>query len=196
MKSSPVKVRLYGESFKIHALNLNKNNLNNFMAVSKKLNEPLEEALLDIHFYKKLNINGFNSIVNLIQFSYGGLINNRKSKIEIWKGRRCLQKLKLEDLFNSNTLFPLFNVNKRNVKLELKNNIFLIEKEIGLVGEFIIQDENFNINYLRFNVSNIQYLTENHSLLLSLSYKEKKIKVAKSDVLVISRYCVNLLKQN
>lgn len=193
MNSSPIKVRLYGESFKIHALNIDSTNLNDFMMVSKRLNEPLEEALLNGLFFEFLNLKSYDSIETIIDFTFGGLMNTSKNKIEIWRGRKCLQKFNLNQLFYQDTLFPMFNINKTKSAIRLNNRMFLIEKEIGLIDEYIIDDNDFKIDSLRFSIINLTCINENYQLLTSISYKESNIQSIRSDSLIIYRYCVNKL---
>ena len=193
MNSSPIKLRLYGESFKIHALNLNSSNLKDFMMASQRLNEPLEEALLNVSFFKILNLKSYDSVETMIDCTFGGLMNTSKNKIEIWCGRKCLQKFNLDDLFHPDTLFPLFNINKRKLTIRLNNNMFLIEKEIGLIAEYTIEKDLFDINNLKFFLGDIKYLNENFQLLASLSYRESKLQSIKSDSLITYRHCVNKL---
>lgn len=192
----PIKVRLYGESFKIQALNLNSTNLKDFMSASQRLNEPLEEALLNVSFFNILNLKKYQSLEDMIAYAFGGLINTSKSSIEIWCGRRCLQKFSLNNLFYPNTLFPLFNIDKRNLTIRLDNKLFLIEKEVGLISEYVFECTNFNINLLKFKIDDVQYLNEKFQLLVSISYNSNKLESQKSDTLIIHRHCVNHLKVN
>jgi len=131
MVKSGVKVKLYGESFKVHSLDITKNNYDLFKKVAILLNESLEEAILNASFFNILNLEEYDSLLDLINQTFGGLINNSNSKIEIWKGRRCLQRITFNDLFDNNTLFPLFNISKKKTNIEYNQGMFLIEKEVS-----------------------------------------------------------------
>lgn len=191
MDNSKVLIRFYGESFKIHALQIKNKNPELFYEVAKELGEPLEEALLNINFFNKLNIQGMESIQDLIKNTFGGLINNSKARIEIRKGRKILQKFPLDELFNPKTLLPLFNINKRILTLKLNNNLFLIEKEVGLIDAYELENEYFNIYKLKFNICDVHYNNENFQLLLELSYNEKKIESTNSDSLITHQHCIS-----
>lgn len=193
MNSTRIKVRLYGESFKVHALCLNNSNLDDFMKASQKLKEPLNEALLNVSLFEFLNYKPYESIENMIDGTFGGLINTSKNKIEIWRGRKCLQKFSLNNLFYLDTLFPLFNINMKSSTLKLNNRMFLIEKEIGLIGEYVIEDHNFNIESLKFSIIDLEYDNENYQILADTSYKESSLESIKSDTLITYRYCINKL---
>ena len=192
----PIKIRLYGESFKIHTLAINDADKIDFIKVSERLNESIEEALLNISFFRILNRNKFQSLEDITSHSFGGLINTHKNKIEIWQGRRCLQKFSLNELFYPSTLFPLFNTLSRSLDIKLKNKIFLIEREIGLIGEYILDCNDFDISFLRFNICDVKYVNENFQLLQAIRYKSTKLASQKSDTLITYRYCVNHLKIN
>ena len=117
MTTSRVKVKLYGESFKIHSLDIKKNNYNLFKKAAFQLNESLEEALLNASFFSVLNLKEYESVQSLFKLTSGGLINNSKSSIELWQGRKRLQKFSLNDLFYCNTLFPLFSIKRKDLNI-------------------------------------------------------------------------------
>jgi hypothetical protein len=197
MANEKVLVKLYGESFKTYSLDTKSHfvRIEYLYQRAVQLGEPLETALLNIDFFKDFSTNGINSVQDIVVNSFGGLINNFKGKIEIKKGRKLLQKLNLNDLFHTKTLFPLFNTKKGSIALKLTNNIFLIEKEIGLVGQYEIENENFNINKLKFNISNVKYLNENYQLLLAISYEGIKLENIKLDTLVTHQHVVSFLNE-
>lgn len=193
MKFANVKVRLFGESFKIHVLNIDNNNVEIFYKISRILKQPIEEALLNIHFFEKLNNKSIQSTEDLICHTYGGLLNTTKNKIEIWQARRCVQKLNMNDLFHPNTLFPLYSVRKHHSVLKLNNRIFLIEKEVGLIAEFLIDQERIDIDKLVFSVSEITYGLDNYQILDELHYDNLKLTKNKSDTLITHNHCINNL---
>jgi hypothetical protein len=189
----PIKLRLFGESFNIHALNINKKDLKDFIRISQRLNQPLEEALLNVSFFTILNLRNYSCLETMSGSTFGGLLNTAKNSIEIWSGRKCQEKFKLNDLFKPKTLFPLFNTKKVNLSIKLNNSLFLIEKEVGLIGEYAIECENFDINLLKFEIGEVQYINEHFQLLTSISYDSNILQSQKSDALVIYRHCVNHL---
>ena len=195
MSNSKVLVKLYGESFKIHRVNIKKYlyNINVFYDIARQLDEPLEQAIINICFFKLLN-EQYNTekiycIQDLIDYTFGGLINNSKARIEIRNGRKILQKFPLDELFNPKTLLPLFNVEKRILSLKLNNNLFLIEKEVGLIDAYELEIEYFDIYKLKFNICDVHHNNENYQLLLELSYNEKKLQSKNSDSLITHQHC-------
>jgi len=197
MSKSKVLIKLYGESFKIHRVNVKRylNGLNACYEIARQLDEPLEQALLNINFFKLFNEqysgDKFHSIQDLVDDTFGGLVSNSKARIEIRKGRKMLQKFSLDELFKPKTIFPLFNVHKGIISLELNNNLFLIEKEVGLIDTYEVETEYFDIYKLKFNICDVKYNNDNHQLLLALSYNAKKLKSTNSDTLITYQYCVS-----
>jgi len=197
MSNSKVLVKLYGESFKIHRVNIKKYlyDINVFYDIALQLEEPLEQALLNIHFFKLLNDQydtpGLHSMQDFVDKTFGGLINNSKARIEIRNGRKILQKFPLDELFNPKTLLPLFNVEKRILSLKLNNNLFLIEKEVGLIDAYELEIEYFDIYKLKFNICEVSYNNNNYHLLLALTYNTKNLKSTNADTLITHQHCVS-----
>lgn len=184
-----LKAKLYGESYKIHSLRINADNFTNFQEVAFELGEPLENALLNINFFNYLNIDEIQSLQDLKQSTYGGLINNEKSQIELWLGRRKLLKLSLENLFHQQTLFPLYQTQFNRVNANLKSGLYLEEKEIGNIGIYEIKIEKFEIEDLVFNLSEISFTGIRYQLLNEISYKKQNLKLIKSDSLLRYQRC-------
>jgi hypothetical protein len=83
-----LRVKFFGESFVIHKLKIDDELITKFNNVALQLKTPLNEALLDIDFFRVLNIKGYESINDLISLTSVGLINNSKGQIEISLGRK------------------------------------------------------------------------------------------------------------
>ena len=191
-----IKLRLYGESFKMYVLNLDETDINDFKNVAKRLNEPIEEALLNVSFFRVLNNKNCQGLEDMIDQTFGGLINNPKSKIEIWCGRKCIQKLNLNNLIHPNTLFPLYNTAIGNSNIEIDNRIYLIEKEVGLVGEYVFECHYFDVNLLKFTICDVHYVGNHLQLLESITYSTNRLEIKKTDTLVTYRHCINNLNPN
>ena len=193
METTKIRVKLFGESFKIHSLDVKRpsSRLELFKNRAFQLREPLETALLNIQFFNRFSSDKLNSVQDLIQHTFGGLINTTKAKIEIKKGRKILQKFTLNDLCKPITLFPIFNVYTENINLKLNNNIFLIEKEVGLIDTYVIEVENFDIYKLKFNICDVNVDEYKYQLLQAVSYNSKKLKSINSDALITYQHCIS-----
>jgi len=132
--SISLKAKLYGESYKIHRLHIEADNFSRFQEIVEELGEPLEDVLLNINFFNYLDIKEIKTIYDLKQSTYQGLINNEKSQVEIWLGRRRVIKISLENIFHQQTLFPLYQTQFNRINAKLKPGLYLEEKEIGTIG--------------------------------------------------------------
>lgn len=187
--SISLKVKLYGESYKIHRLHIKTEYLLEFQEVADKLREPLDIALLNVFFFKYLKIKEIKTIQDLKQSTYSGLINNKKSQLEVWLGRRKLLKLKLDTLFYQQTLFPLYQTQFNRVNTNLKSGLYLEEKEIGNIGIYETKIEKFEIDDLVFHLSEISFTGIRYHLLNEISYDKNNLQLLKSDTLLRYQRC-------
>lgn len=180
-----LKVNLFGESYRIHLLELNPTLFNKLQDAAKKLNEPLDEAVFNLFFFNKLNIIGIQSLNDLNKKSFCGLINNSKSQIEILYGRKRIAKFALNDLFIPTTLFPIYNTRVYNEShINLPEGLYIEEIEIGLMGSYEVEVDQFKIEKLKFHLVMLEGLNSSYELLHKISYKGRFLTSNKSDTLI------------
>jgi len=184
-----IKVKLYGESYKIHRLKIKEEYMNRFNEVALQLEVTLDIALLYVDLFECLNIKGITSIQDLIESTFLGLINNHKSQVELWVGRKRVAKLKLENLFQQQTLFPLYQTKISRINSNLKSGLYLEEKEIGLIGIYEIKVEKFEIDNLKFYLSEIAFTGISSHLLNEIRYNKQQLELIKSDALLRYQHC-------
>ena len=184
-----LKIKLYGESYKVHRLTINSDNILSFRQVAIELGESLEDALLNINFFNYLDNKEIKTIQDLKQSTYSGLINNEKSQVEVWLGRRRVMKIGLENLFNQQTLFPLYKTQFNRINNNLNSGMYLEEKEIGNIGIYEIIIDKFKIDYLEFHLSEILFTGVSYQLLNEISYKNQNLQLIKSDTLLRYQRC-------
>ena len=184
-----LKAKLYGESYRIHRLYFDREYTAHFQEAAIKLGEPLENALLNINFFNYLNIKEIQTIQDLKQSTFGGLINNEKSQVEVWLGRRKLMKLRLENLFYQQTLFPLYQTQFNRINDNLRSGLYLEEKEIGNIGIYESKVEKFEIDNLNFHLSEIGFTGIKYQLLNEISYETNSLQLIKSDTLLRYQRC-------
>ena len=186
--NTTLRIKLYGESIKIHKIDINKNQLTNFNKVANELNEPLHMAILNLDFFRLLNLNEINSLTDIIDKTFVGLINNQKSQVEISHGRRRINKFKIEELFRTTRLFPLFNSQTTVFNSAiLSEGIYIIEKEIGLVGHYEFKLDYFQVDLLQFFLTELEIQKNNYELLHHISYNNQFLTSVKTDTLLISQ---------
>jgi len=187
--SISLKAKLYGESYKIHRLHITTKYISQFQEVAVHLGEPLDTALLNVNFYKYLKIKEIQSIQDLKQSTYGGLMNNEKSLLELWLGRRRVIKIGLGNLFQQQTLFPLYQTQFNRINAKLKSGFYLEEKETGNIGIYETKVEDFKIDDLKFHLSDILFTGVNYQLLNEISYKKQNLQLIKSNTLLRYQRC-------
>ena len=187
--SISLKAKLYGESYKIHRLHIEADNFSRFQEIVEEFGEPLEDALLNINYFNYLDIKEIKTIYDLKQSTYQGLINNEKSQVEIWLGRRRVIKISLENIFHQQTLFPLYQTQFNRINAKLKPGLYLEEKEIGTIGIYETKIEYFEIDDLKFYLSDILFTGVNYQLLNEISYKKQNLQFIKSDTLLRYQRC-------
>lgn len=190
MSNFHVKVKLYGESFKIHSLEINNEYEDRFYDVAKQIGTPLNMALLNVDFFSSLHLKDYLSLDDLIKNTFSGLIHNKKSQVELWIGRKRVEKLTLLNLFHSQTLLPLYQTELTDiVQLKLKKGLYLEEKEIGLIAQYEATIKNFNIDLLKFHLTKCNYSKVTYELLDNISYEGEIIIIKKSDALLMYQNC-------
>ena len=184
-----LRVKLYGEAFKVHKLEIDSTLFQRFVTTAILFKEPLYKAILNINFFNGLNIDRYQSLNDVIKHTFSGLINNNKNRIEINYGRKRLEKLQLEELFRQKTLFPLYKTKIVHICTEkLSPGIYIEEVEIGLIGLYEIDVENFQIELLKFNLINIKISNSSYELLNAIYYGNRKLIKVKSDTLLRTQF--------
>ncbi|WP_445956553.1 hypothetical protein [Yeosuana sp.] len=180
-----LRVKLYGESFKLHKLKLDLKLLPLFKNCADKIGEPLHLALLNINFFSVLDIKEFQTLNNITDYTFSGLINNNRNQVEISWGKRKISNIKTDELFRPRTLFPLYNIQFNLVDVnELKPGIYIEEREIGLIGSYEIEVENLKIDLLKFYLTKINFSNVDYELLNMIAYREQILPCVKSDALL------------
>ncbi|OMP32265.1 hypothetical protein [Mangrovimonas sp. DI 80] len=180
-----LRIKLYGESFKIHKLKIDDKDYRKCQSVAEILKQPLEMALINIDFFRLLNHPDLSSINDFIEKTFGGLINNPKNSIEITWGRKRVAKFTINDLLFSNTLFPLYNANIYQVDTEnMLSGIYLMEREIGLIGQYETVASNFKFDHLQFHLTKSNFQNTALELLNFVTFNGSRMHISKTDCLL------------
>lgn len=188
MTTTKLKINLLGEAWKLKQLVFPNELLHTFEEVATRMKQPLTEVLIDPFFYHYLKNKVIQSIDDLQGNAVEGLINSPKNQIEIWYKNKKVQKLKINDLNDELLLFPLYNTTIKKTNLNLEKGIYIEQKEIGLIGSFEINTDNFNIDNLEF-----QLLQANEQTILkNLVYKNQVLVCKKKDSLITFQNCFEI----
>lgn len=174
-----ITIKLYGEGSYIQLLASSKTMMSIYKAIAKKMNLPIEEALLDLGFYQMLNTD-IHSINELVIDSFGGLLPIFPSYIEVWFKRKRVIKIPFKDLITQLTLFPLYKVTYIDNNV-FEKGIYLKENITGCIGVYEIASNTFNVDLLMFTILKSSF-TE-HPLLIDFRYNNCSFSKTKEDCL-------------
>lgn len=189
MSTHKLKINLYGEAWKLKRLVLPEELVQIIEIKALKMRQPVTEVIIDPFFYHYLKNDKIHSVEDLKGNSIQGLINSSKNQIEIWFRNKKVQKLKINDLNSVLLLFPLYNTTIQTLNYGMEKGIYLEQKEIGFVGSFEINTDNFNIEDLEFQLLQTNELT----LLDKLVYKNEALTCKKKDTLITFQNCFEVL---
>ncbi len=92
-------------------------------------------------------------------------------------------------MFIQQTLFPLYKTKIFNISTEkLSPGIYIEEVEIGLIGIYEIDIEDFQIGLLQFILTEIEISNSRHELLNAIYYNNTKLTLIKNDTLLRSQF--------
>ena len=142
----------------------------------------ITEALLDPFFYYDLKDKKYTSLEALPSEIGGGILNHRKSQIEFWFNHKKVYKLNTAELFNENTLFPLFNMEKMLLSFTDNEGIYILRNEIGNIGtyELMVHADSLNIDDFTFEIDTYQSAT----FIKKIRYQNKYLVFIKKDTMI------------
>ena len=181
----PLRVKLFGESIKIHRLKVDDTMMSTLVAVANTLKLPLHEALLDFDFFRVLNATKIQCLHDLLSVRFCGLIHNSKNQVEVTYGRKRIAKFNMNELIRPTTLFALYNTQLGFINLnDIGAGIYVEEREIGLIGTYEVIVEDFQIDLLKFCLVKTNYSSEDFELLSTVKYENIELPNLKSDSLL------------
>ncbi|MCL7765350.1 hypothetical protein MPF19_18160 [Polaribacter sp. Z014] len=185
-----ITIKCYGQGCWIHFLESNEDATKSYQIIASKMKLSMEEALLDISFYQYFK-NNIQEIDDLVIDTFGGLLHLQNATIEIWYGRKKVAKIPFENLVNTTTLFPLYQINKIDFKKQqFEKGIYLKETVIGCVDIYKIAVEKFDINLLSFQL--LSSFFNDNTLLINFTYQNELLKKVKDDCLTKHREIIIL----
>lgn len=180
--NNKLKISLFGETWKLKQIIVDKEQEEQWLKIAERLRKPLCQAIIDPFFYHYLNDKKYKSLDDIKGFQIEGLINNSKNQIEIWYQGFKIKKFKMNELDTSLLLFPLYNVEVKKMTSDLSPGIYVEQREIGLYGNFQIQEVlDFINDDLVFKI--FEYKNTFH--LEKLQYQNEPVISKKRDTVVV-----------
>jgi len=151
------------------------------------IKRTITDALLDPFFYYKLKDKQYNSLEDLPSEIGSGILNHPKSQIEFWFNRKKVYKLNTPELFNQNTLFPLFNIEKMRQPFMDTEGIYILQNEIGNIGtyELMVHSDSLNIDDFTFEFASFLAAP----FVKNIKYQNQNLQFIKKDTVITYQSC-------
>jgi hypothetical protein len=117
-----------------------------------------------------------------------------QNRIEIKLKSKIIEKIKAVELYNDETLFPIFNVKESSINfstLENHKQFIIVQHEIGQIGKYKLETNKFYAHELCFNLSLENPITENKKL-ISMYYEGNELELLSEDLLVRSTNLIEI----
>lgn len=183
-----IRINLVGVGYMIQKSKVPNALFNKMLLVAQKLNSSLSEALSDVEFFSILGSPEIRNISDLqTEFCYFGLLDNPRSRIEIWKNGKKKKVLKVKQLYNEDLLFPLYDskIIKANLTCRTKREFVFVEVSIGTVLDVSVSIPDFSTDKLLFKMCEVENGVK-HNILFDVLYEGKTLFVRIPDTLVTS----------
>lgn len=181
-----LKIDLFGESSKIKYLKFTPGLLTKISNALKDLDQEVVLSINDPTFYKLLAEPGIESVNDLKFIKVGGLRNTYKNQVEIWFNGKKIMKIKLDSLFRPNTLFSLYDT--KTSTNDFGAGLYIVEEAIGLIANYEIQVEHFEIQQLQFELFTTNHQGAIVELLTHIAYAGTALRCRKEDSLISNFY--------
>jgi hypothetical protein len=181
-----VRINLVGIGYMIQKSIVSQSLFNEMFLVANNLNTTLNEALLDAEFFSILGLPELKSITDLrSEYCYFGLLDDPRSRIEIWRNGKKKKVLDVRQLYCEDLLFPLYNTEVVKVQLSQvsKNEIIFVEVSIGTVLDVSVSMPHFSVDKLFFKICEVENGTR-HRILFDVLYEGKTLFVRLPETLV------------
>jgi hypothetical protein len=179
--SNKLKINFYEEALHIKKVQITDEQFLKWNIIASKMKITIHKALIHPYFYHLLKDIKIQKIDDLSIIMQQELINSSKNQIEIWYKNKKIQKLKINDLQEELLLFPLYNSILNKTPIVKDKGIYIEQKEIGLIGSFELNVQDFNIDNLVFHL--IESI--NGKSLQKVTYLNQGFTLKKTDSLTI-----------
>lgn len=106
---------------------------------------------------------------------------NRVSRLEIKSKNKVRSKIFFKEIISQELLFPLYNYRVEKLIPFQEKGIIIFENDIGHFGKCKLDQENFEIDRLSFNLINIEILSGH--MVLKIYYNNEELIFKKRDSL-------------
>lgn len=183
-----LKINWFGEGLEYKSLLVPKDTTEHWKAVAIQYNKPFPAIITDPFFYLKFKEKKWDSLESVPFQEKIVLQNSPKNQIEIWFKNKKVAKIKMNEILNSETLFPLYKT--QEIKFELQNGIHIIQKTIGQIAsyELTLDHDSITMDDFQFHFIN----NDNEIYLENILFKNEKLLFKKKDSSIIIQEAVEI----
>jgi hypothetical protein len=189
-KKNTFIINLIGTGCKISVIKLTPVLLDKLQSAAKKIGSPLEQAIFDIDFFRRLGDEKIKSISDISEFVFHGLVNEVNSHIEIRIGARKKRKIFFSEIIDQQSLLPLFNVDFHGYLDFANNRMITTEKEVGLIASFKIETSKIDLDRMRFHLTEVNTGIEELFILHGIVYEDEMLRIKSKDTVVTSNCAI------
>ncbi len=183
-------INLIGTGSRVFRINPSTELLFKLKDTASRMKTSLELAFFDADFFSKLGDPNYKSLDDISNEKIQGLMNDSKSQVEIRTKGKKKRMISFQQLLHQQSLLPLYNIEFEKEIDEIKRAIVVVEKEVGLISCFEIMTEKFDLDKMKFEVTEIDTGIEKLQILTGITYSEQRLYSVSDDTLVTSCYSI------
>jgi hypothetical protein len=151
-----------------------------------ELNMELDRAVLDLEFYEPFKPQNINSWKDITRHVTRGSLVSRLSWMEIRSEGKKRKTTNLEELFLTETLFPLcdFTIADQPVVKSTSGSFYILEKEVGKIDTFFLEGTIGDLENLQFGLEQFSFPSKKLLLLSNVSCRGEALMRKETDTVV------------
>lgn len=161
-----ITLNFFGEGYNLLRFDENRLPFREIEHRAMEMKLEIDRAILDLEFYEPFKEQGLNSWKDITMQVVRGSVVNRLSWMEIRSEGKKRKTHILEELFLSDTLFPLcdFAITEKPVVKNVSGSFYILEKEVGKIDTFFLEGAVHDLEHLHFSLE--KYTLPGKELLL------------------------------
>ncbi len=151
-----------------------------------EIKQELDRAILDLEFYEPFKEQGITSWKDITRQVTRGSYVTRLSWMEIRSEGKKRKTSNLDELFLTETLFPLcdFDIADQPIVKSINGSFYILEKEVGKIDTFFMEGVVGDIEHLHFKLERFSFPAKNLLLLTAVSCKGEGLMRKETDTVV------------
>jgi len=181
-----VTLNFFGEGYAVLRFDESKIDFAELETRAVQMGAELDRAVLDLEFYEPFKDRGINSWKDITRVVTRGSYVTRLSWMEIRSEGKKRKTSNLEELFLTETLFPLcdYAITEQPIVKSINGSFYILEKEVGKVDTFFFEGGVSEIEFLSFQLERFTFPLKNLLLLTGVTLKNEPLMRKDADTVV------------